>query len=50
MTTTNTRVLRDKEPSNREGIAELPDKATVQDLALLNAVRGVKKIIRNSTG
>ena len=50
MTTTNTRVLRDKEPSNQEGIAELPDKATVQDLALLNAVRGGKKIIRKSTG
>lgn len=50
MTTTNARVLRDKPPSNQEGTSELPDAATAHDIALLNAVRGGKKIIRKSTG
>ena len=50
MTTTNTRVLRDQQPLNQEGTTELPDAETAADMALLNAVRGGKRIIRKSTG
>lgn len=48
MTTTNSRLIQDK-PGD-DGTTELPDAGAVQDLALLNAVRGGAKVIRRSTG